>query len=459
MTTESLVPSTEAIAHQVDDKLFRALSEAFENTQSPKQLSKIIPEIIAEHTGIATEFTVDDSDHPNAWVFPPDLNKNHPFYNDFARGWYSNEDATKLFRTERAKVLTASVDREKSMISGPFTKVICPITITRGLLSGTFTEMEYDSNEDKDREHRDEIESRVKYGSRFTAKEVAAIVMHEIGHVFSYFESLADTLTTNWVLDAATQALFKTDDQVVRIRIVQDVEDVLKIKLGDSTQVAQGITDAESFQVLVLSECEKSSRSRLGAHIYDLRSWESASDQFASRHGASLSLASGLDKMYRLYGADDRYGKIVHWVGEIVQSLFVLGLISAAIFSIVAGTAFAFLGVVYLILVTLSAFMNPFDDNYDPHKFRLGRIRQDVISRLKRQRLPKEYVIKTIKEFDQLEVILKDVQHHETLWRKIWVFCSASTRKQRDRMTAQQELELLANNELFITAARLRVLV
>lgn len=458
MTTESFVPSVEAISHQVDDKLFLALAEAFENNTSPKQLAKIIPDIISEHTGILTEFHVDDSDHPNAWVYPPDLNKNHPFYNEFARSWYSNEDAAKLFRTERAKVLTASIDRKTSMVSGPFTKVVCPIYVSKGLLSGTFAEMRYDSDEEQTRQ-KDEIESRVQYGTRFTAKEVAAIVMHEIGHVFSYFESLADTITTNWVIDAATQALFKTDDQVVRIQVVRDVEDVLQIKLGDATKVADGITDPESFHVLVLSECEKASRSRLGAHIYDLRSWESASDQFASRHGASLSLATALDKMYRLYGVDDRYGKIVHWIGQIVQTLTVLGLILAAIASIVFKTAFAVVGMIYLLLVTLSAFINPFDDIYDPHKFRLGRIRQDVISRLKTHNLPKEYVVKTIKELDQLETILKDVQHHETLWRKIWVFCSSSTRKQRDRMTVQQELELLANNELFITAARLRVLV
>lgn len=453
MTTTELKPSVEAVAHQLDAKLFNALATAFEEIQSPKQLAKVIPEIIAEHTGISTEFSVDSSDDPNAWVMPPDLNKNHPFYDSFRRSWYENSDAAKLFKVEKAKVLTVHIDRATSKVSGPFSKVVCPITVTRGLLSGTFPEMQYDSDE-KDQQEQ----PRVQYGTRFSAKEVAAIVMHEIGHVFSYFESLADSLTTNWVLDAAWAAFSGTQDDTVRIRVIADVEDALEIQLGDSKQVVAGISDAESFHTLVLSECERASRSKLGAHIYDLRSWESASDQFASRHGASLSLATALDKMYRLYGMDDRHGKITHWFGQLVGVLTVVGMIAAGVFMTLAGGITAFYGVIFLILIAMGMFTNPFDDIYDPHKFRLGRIRQDIISRLKTHKLSKEYLARTIKDFDIIEEILKDVQHHETFWRKVWVFCSRETRKQRDRMTTQQELELLANNELFITSARLRVL-
>lgn len=454
MTTPVLQPSVEAIAHQVDDKFFRALSTAFEEITSIKQLSKVIPEIIAEHTGIVTEFGVDSSDDPNAWVYSPDLNKNHPFLDDFRRQWYTGADASKLLKTEKAKYLTGSIDRAHSKVSGPFTKVVCPIFVTRGLLSGTHAGM---SGQVQDPENP-QI-PKVVYGSRFTSKEIAAIVMHEVGHVFSYFESLADVLTTNWVLDAATQAFFKTDDITLRVKLIQDVEDALAISFSNSTQVAQEIRDAEGLHTVVLSETAKVSRSRLGANIYDLRSWENASDQFASRHGASLALASGLDKMYRLYGADDRHGKIAHWIGQIIGMMSMLFVTGIGIALVASGTILAVYGVLILLVMALAAFSNPFDDIYDPHKFRLGRIRQDVITRLKRHNLPKDYVIRTIREFDQLEVILKDVQHHETLWRKIWVFCSSTTRKQRDRINEQQELELLANNELFITAARFSVLV
>lgn len=454
MTTPVLQPSVEAIAHQVDDRLFRALTEAFDETQSPKRLAQKIPAIIAEHTGIVTEFHVDPSDDPNAWVYPPDINKNHPFIEEWRKAWYTGAEGTKLFKTEKSKFLLGSIDRAQSKVSGPFTKIICPIHVTRGLLAGTHGAMS--GQIDPDEPHQ---QPSVVYGSRFTAKEVAAIVMHEIGHVFSYMESLADTLTTNWVLDAATQAFFRTDDITVRIKLVQDIEDVLSIDFDDPAKVAQGITDAESLQTIVLTQASKIHRSRLGANIYDLRSWESASDQFASRHGASLALATGLDKMYRLFGADDRYGKIVHWAGQIIQLLQVTAVVAFGVVLVASGTILAVYGIIILLLAAMGLFTNPFDDIYDPHKFRLGRIRQDVISRLKKHNLPKEYVVRTIKDFDQLELILKDVQHHETLWRKVWVFCSPATRKQRDRMNEQQELELLANNELFITAARFRVLV
>jgi len=455
MTENVLVPSVEAISHQIDDRLFRELTAAFDSTHSSKQLGVLIPKIIVDITGIVTEFHIEQTDDCNAWVYPPDLDKNHPFIDDWRKTWYTGKEAYRLMKTEKVNYLTGSVDRKLSKVSGPFTKIVCPIHITRGLLSGTHAGLGGNVGTVDEEGNA----PRTAYGTRFTSAECAAIIMHEIGHVFSYFESLADSLTTNWVLEASAQEFFKTSDQTIKIKIINDVEDALHINFNDATAVAEGIVDREAYQTVVLSELAKTARSKMGANIYDLRSWESASDQFASRHGASLALATGLDKMYRLYGMDDRYGKIVHWVGQITQVFGVIAAISLSLLAIATGTILMVYGIMALLIIAMCLFTNPFDDIYDPHKFRLGRIQQDIVSRLKRHQLPKEYIAKTIKEFDQIAKIVSDVQHHETLWRKVWVFCSSATRKQRDKINEQQELELLANNELFISSARFRVLV
>lgn len=54
-----------------------------------------------------------------------------------------------------------------------------------------------------------------------TDLEVAAIILHEVGHVYYYFRTLMRTVVTNLIADAAANRMMQTEDPTVRLKVVK----------------------------------------------------------------------------------------------------------------------------------------------------------------------------------------------------------------------------------------------
>jgi hypothetical protein len=420
--------AAEAIAHQ-DPALFNEISLIISEVKAEGKYDKDafkrtrLRKVIFDRLGIDTLFIVDFSPSPNAYVMPPTIDVNHPLISMFRRSsWGSNEQGKALVRCNDYKKAVGVVDREKSKVTGAFSKLTLDAAVTKGMFT-----------------------------SDFTPDEIAAVILHELGHVFSYYECLAETLTTNYVLTQATREFMGIENAKQRIEFLEDLENVMEIKIEDKEHVAE-TSDADVFQTLILKDKIEETRSEFGVPLFDVRSYEHLSDQFSSRHGASLALASALSKLYHGaffgIGARSARGTILFLITEIIKILGFIGFVIAAS-----------KGEPTSITIILSIlFNNPFYDDYDQPELRLERIRRDLQTMLKDKDLQPAVEKKVLEDLDAIELLVKKLTDRESLWQKIWLVIVPGTRKQRRTYKMQIELEKLAANNLYARAAEFRQL-
>lgn len=409
----------EAISYQGSSLLFKELTMAFTELTSdlPVTADKIkkspLEKVVKNRTGLNIRVKLDKSPHPNAYVYPPDIDKNNPIINDYWVKWgvVNSKDALKRLKKGQ-KVLEGTLDLKASTVSGVYSDEVATVCLTKGLLESPI----------------------------FEPSEIAAIMLHELGHLFSYFEYLEFSLTTNVTLQAATQAYFDAEGTVRKHEIVSETQKALDIDLEDPDALIR-VNNREVFQTILLREAIRQNKSTLGSGIYDYTAWEAASDQFATRHGAGRDLVTGLDKLNKMYGSPAHRSTMKHVIFNGVTLLLFL----------------AALGVGF-IPVLLILFINPAVKDYDPDRARLKRIRQEMIAGIKDPNLDsetKKQILVDVQAIDKIIELMKD--------RRSWLeFFHTSIlpkgRKQYKQLEFQKDLEELVNNDLFLAAAKFETL-
>lgn len=419
MNKSLLTASLEAVAYQ-SPIFFKELTLIFSevmsagaldnNSLSKSRLSKFVADP-KRGLNLKVSFILDDNTKPAAWIHYPELDVNHPLLNDVRRQYSSNEQGKFLARTNKMKKALGGVDRVQSKVTGDFAEVAVNAHITRGLLSGNFT-----------------------------AEEVAAIVLHELGHVFTYFECLGETLTTNYALTEAVRQFIGTADLKQRFEILTELDLALGVKLEGKEDIAT-VQNGEVLQAIVLKDYIDTKRSELGSSMYDENSWEYLSDQFAARHGAAVPLANALDKIYKAYGDKATYGTIRYSLMEIFK-------VSGFLLLTAANPA---MGVFLLLSIG-----NPNRDLYDKPSARIARIEREMIGQLKDQTLPAELRAALVEEIKVVQALQAKLEDRDTFYQALFTFVSPWTRGQKRKLKDQQQLEQLANNSLYVTAAELQ---
>ena len=105
------------------------------------------------------------------------------------RELYTNIDSNFLLRKDKRSII-GTVDRETSTVGKDFTDLVMCIQVTKGLFL-----------------------TNAGVGiSDFTPEEIAAIILHEVGHIFTYFEYMGEVVTTNYVLQHVSKSIMETRD-------------------------------------------------------------------------------------------------------------------------------------------------------------------------------------------------------------------------------------------------------
>lgn len=423
-------PSLEAIDFQ-GGALFSDLTAAIAKVRSGRAISQKdlddveIPSIVRAHTGISLTIQIQDDPAYNASVIPPVVDKNHPFYAEWVRPLLGKEGVDAI-RAAGGKV-TAGVDRRTGKVFGLYTKVTAQAFLTRGLLES----------------------------KKFSDAEIAAIFLHEIGHVESYFEYLGNTFRANYVLSATTAAIMQTSGVKEREVILMEAEKALGVKIHDREKLAEvDNTSANgTIAVVFLSEMATKSRSETGFNLYDIRSWEQLSDQFATRHGAGRDLVTALDKIWRSYGHDAVLSTPTFLVMEVAKFLTLSGFILIPV--AVGAAPLALPGIFYLIVIM--GISNPQEKIYDDPKDRVKMVKQQVIEALKNKSISDVKRKQLLADVDFIQSIEDDLESRrgfvEFLWAKVFPW----GRKSASQAEMMKELEQLANNELFVVATKFKL--
>lgn len=433
-TQEILRASMEAVAYQSKSGLYRELTAAFQkciDNQITDQRSfgaLGLGAIIQRYTGMAIQVILDPTPGViNAMALPVILDGNSPLlapYKDM--GLAMQVDAGKVTHEKILPItrdLRGTIDLTAGRVSGVLSKLPTEIYLSVGLW----------------------------YGSPLTAEEIAAITIHEIGHVFTGFETLLYSTTTNITLASAKRDINALESQEARIELVFEVAQVLGLKPAEvSAKWTDPSLDDGAFQALFLAAVgHHESISSAGAGRYDLRSSEVMADQFAVRHGAGRALATGLFKMGGSPARSSVASTTIHTVKEARKLATVaLGLASPFAVPVLIGTV--------LLVVGYLTFADPEFKIYDDPAERIERIRKDLIQNLKTQRMNPKIRDVLLRDIEDVEAAGKQLHDHRTLLNWLWIWVGSNRRRQYNQMRLEQELEKMVNNDIFVKAAKLQ---
>lgn len=415
-----LLISLEAISFQKDEKFFLALINAFTEFRTTERtkadidkLNLLLSDIVRKHTRISTLFEVNKRKSIGAWVIPPTIDRNNPLVAAFAKAMDGHSYQGMLIVRRRMDSI-GYVDLHKGTVHGIYEKVMTAIQLSNGFLMTDVMDVE----------------------------EQAAVVLHEVGHIFTYFEYLGTHVKMNYALSSVTAEVMRTNDHQRRVQILEDLSHVegYSFDINAAAEIKDGIT----LQTILIGEGLKKVRSELGSDIYDLKGAEYLADQFAARHGAARANVTGLTKT-AMYGSS---------LSLRSNGTFVIVEAIKAVVWLTASTAT--LGGAAWVTIIYGIIANPVADRYDTPKDRFTRIKHQVIEALKDPENSPERRKALLEDIEVIERIEETVTNRRTLFEYIFTNIVPSHKKQWKQQVLQQELEAIAANPLFIASAKLQ---
>lgn len=441
MSHQLLQRSLEAVDYQADHLLFTELQQAIQyirNTlgeSGPRSSSSDrndavndseIEKIIKKHTGLRVNLDLVDMD--NAYVYPPNFNKNHVFMKNariLGEEWLE-QDLEKQSKKKRdnneTELLSGDIDLKNARVTGDFSDVVYHSGLGINLACGT------------------------GIGKKLSVAHVAAILIHEIGHIFTFLEQLRFTTTVTHTLHEVGQIQRSTKNEKERFALAKKRK-LDKVISEEALEKSLETGKESSSFLIVVTTMWNDPQSMLGTKNYDSVQSESVADQFAARQGAGQYVVEGLDVLHKSGGgtAETRWGAIF-------LSLFI-NLLHAMMAAVVAVFApgFAIAIAIYLLLALVMDFAtggNLFHETYDQIQKRFERVRKDLIQTLKDDGITDETRKELKEQIEKIDAIMEKTFVPAVAINAIFEsFPSILRTRSQEKMI--ERLEDLTHNEFF----------
>lgn len=394
--------------------------------QDQDEMSKALSKIIERQCGMNSIVQFSRS---GTCIFVPDIDGSNVLLGDY-RGFANSEDGLKLIEKVGGRS-SGQVDLKKGRLLGDFTKYIARINIDLG-----------------------------HFGSHgMSAEEIAAIVLHEVGHFFTYCEMLDRTVCANLILVGLDRELRGGDVKRREIAIERAGKAV-----GFERTVIEDLKKSnndQSVTTVFITEMTGDVTSQSAHGFYDLNSWEMAADQFAARHGAGRALVTALDKLFVHYGKPVKQGKIAYYLFEVFKVIGLVFRLMWAVGSIISGTVLGVFGGVFLLAISFLFIRLAYTDGgdvpvYDKPLDRHMRVRRQLVEATKNPDLPKEMVARLADDIRIIDATTEGYTQRISWFEAVDNFLFKSSRLRRDTVKFQQDLERLAMNDLFVRSAELK---
>lgn len=400
--------------------LFDALTEAFGKLRNSKVFDTKaikavdIPGIVFSWTGMTISFDIVTELGLNAMLLIPGVDKNHPFIDNEYRSRWSMQIGPAMIRAMGGAV-HGSVNLETGKVSGIYSKIQGDIVMGSYMLSSKI----------------------------MSDKEIAAIMCHEVGHLFTYFELMRQVVRTSAIISATAKACVEIDDPKVRLDCLKAAEEVLGIDVRDADKIANSVKAVrnEYVQTILITNHAAKARSESGLNMYDYRSCEQIADQWAQRQGAGAALVTGLDKIYRL-SANPQTLTTPMWI--IMEVMKLIGWLVVNLFT----------GFTPLLILVFGVQVKIYDDPKD----RIIAIRRQMNDVLKDDKLPAKAKQSILDDIEQLKEVEKTYNDRQTLFQWINANLNIYSKATYDQQKVQKELETLLNSDLYAQAAALSLL-
>lgn len=429
--------SLEAITYQGRSMLYFDLVAIMDNLRQQPELDQRaidasgLADVVKRRTKMKVAFVLcagAAKDTGSFYAEPPLLDAGNPYYKLLSAITDEDSRQSALERFQRAvRLATESVgwvDLKKGTVDG----------VLAQLQSTVYLSLELIRNR------------------QFSAEELAAQILHELGHIYSFFETLVYSSATNMVVTTAIEVLAGTESKPERIKLVsRALGSFGPINAEAATLISEESEDTNQ-RLLFLKTFEEGERQRLKQlvdrdDVYNMRSIEFMADQFAIRHGAVVSLANAQHKMSlrNRTGYGTSQSTFLAFQASRYALLGVVGFVSPPIGLVI--------GLVASVLV--AAEVRNEDINPDPIE-RLARMKGDLVQLLKNTTLSPTLRKQLLQDIEVLDVLRSQVKDNGGLFRYVWRNILPTGRRRAQLRELQKGLEDLINNDLFTQAARLR---
>lgn len=383
--------------------------------------------LIKRLTNLDLHFEIIDSPHANAYVLMNHLSHNHVLFPISA--YIADVVGKKVDLTSLSAKLHNKVGGVDS--TGAITGVLKDLPVTLY------------------------ITTELLYKDRFTAEEVAAIILHEIGHVYSCMEMLSFTTITSVLVSQIEATLAATSDIKERQGIVEEGAKVLYIGDIDAADLAK-LENAKTVPYVFISTVIRNVDSDVkGPHLFDLER-EYAADAYAIRSGAAKPLTTALVKIFKI---SPTYRSISSHVPEGIKNLnrltgVILG--GMTVWGALAAPAWALSAFIGLLLAYLGTRTRSIE--VETPIERLEAMHADIVNKLKDVSVPTQFKEELVETLTFISAAREQLVERRALITAIGVFIYDHPRSAAADLKLQQDLIKTINNDLFVSAAKLSLL-
>lgn len=409
-----------------------------------------LAKVVKKYTNMTLKFTNYDSYSVKKalgklYIYPQYINPNHIFYGDEIRPYL------------------VSYGNDKPVYDKPG-GIKGTVSLKTGFVTGEFAKLEAEVN----------LPGSLLYKDILTDEQAAAIMLHEIGHQFTYYSALDKAVAVNQVMLQLFSNLNKTKDLKERTILIKKASEHMNstIKIEEATDIASN-KDEIAIQMFLVNKAVASRGMTSSSPYYDLTMAEQSADQYVARLGAAVSLAESMDVINKywdinvyqknkkefmraeLYRQISYFASIITAPGKIMSGILTLAAITSAGMTV---GAIIGLGVLTIGLAIVDKFVSGAVHgsginhyNYDGPRDRIVRLKQDLVNQLKEVDKDPGYYRQILIEIESMDNIIKKYYPEDSKLVK-WF----TGKDDYDSKKIQQELEALAANDLFVHAAHFK---
>lgn len=292
---------------------------------------------------------------------------------------------------------------------------------------------------------------------RMTPREIAAILAHEVGHCLVAYEMAFRTVRTNQILAAASKAAAGGDKGQYEY-VLKTAEEVLDLKSGMFDEIKE-TKDQKTVMTVIMGKAERKTHddSLMGNTTYDITTFEALADNYAARLGLGKELVTGLEKLYREFGAAE-FSSGARIATTMLDIYSVVSMIGAVI---IMGSN-PIMGALYLGLNMwgLYARLDGRDHNnvYDKLTIRFKRVKEQIIQYLKDKSLPAADVKRSLESVAHIEKTIAQISEYKGFLPAIFNMVDPASRAVNSARDIQQNLEAMVANDMYLKAAALRTM-
>ena len=440
----SLIEVISTILQKLEAGIYKS---SFDVVKNDTEISKIV-DLIKKRTGVKLNFTRDkeliEMNTGNAVVLSFSNNIFNPlkpgtrsdyFEMDIMSAGKGFEESMKE-QIEKMQTTPCSVDTKTGRISGGYADLSFTIVVDFLGLSKI---------------------------CKFTAAEIAAAIIHEVGHIFSFLHfnnkisiinsaiyniySQGNTDDINKKYSVVYKELKAIDDKVTE----KQIEDMVK---GNSITASIAY-----FDFIVRNTSVENLLTGLSAKNHGFNT-ETVADQFAVRMGFGDSIFGAMNK--------DTERKLPVWIKFIAYCILMKVIITFYClgFSIILGLLTGLYAIIPGFAVTITAIIMAFkyisddikggDNTYKHKKERLQKIINETIDSLKNVK-DTEFKQSTIESIKIMKSIVKGLPNEHGAIAKAALMINKNARLEAGYSIQQDLLERIASNELFVKAVELEL--